>query len=172
MTTGIIKTKGSRLYFADPLGASSSDADGVVILFVACPTAITGLGGPRGQIPSSCLDSNADEFEAGREAPATVNVPFNYIPRSAAHQALKALKASGDKISWMVVFSDAGNAGDYPTTVDSNQRLISAGPTTAEFLGYISDMTFDGQDNDIWRGTLTIQRSGDIVWDEPVADLP
>lgn len=172
MTTGVSKTKGSRVYFADPISASSSDPDGVEILYVACPTSIQGLGGPRAQIPTSCLDSNTDEFEAGRIAPSTVSVPFNYIPASAAHQALKDLYADGRKISWMVVVPLADGTANYPTAVDSDQRLVSTGPTTAEFLGYISDLTFDGQENNIWRGTMTIQRSGDVVWDEPTATLP
>lgn len=172
MTQGVIKTQGSRLYFADPTSASSSDPDGVVILYVACPTAIQGLGGSRPQINKSCLESVEEEFEGGRPNPSTITVPFNYIPRSAAHQALQALFESGDILSWMVVFSDAINNGDVPVSVDSDSRLVSAGPTTKECLGYVADLTFDGQQNDIWRGTLTIQRTGAFVNDLPTADLP
>lgn len=172
MTTGVIKTQGSRLYFADPNSASSSDADGVVVLYVACPTAIQGLGGQRPQINKSCLESVEEEFEGGRPNPSTMTVPFNFIPRSAAHQALQTLFESGEIVSWMVVFSDAIAAGNVPVTVDSDGRLVSTGSTTKECLGYVSDLTFDGQQNDIWRGTLTVQRTGAFVNDLPTADLP
>jgi len=54
-----------------------------------------------------------------------------------------------------------------PVAVDSSQRLVSAGPTTAEFLGYVSDVTIDVQTNEIVRGSLIVQRSGAIAWDWP-----
>jgi hypothetical protein len=38
-------------------------------------------------------------------------------------------------------------------------------------LAYVSDFTFDIASNEIWRGTLTLQRSGAIEWDFPAADL-
>lgn len=169
MTTGVIETKGTKLYFADPISASSSDPDGVVILAVACPTAITGLGGAKPQINKSCIDSEEEEFFPGRPNPGPVNVPFNVIPRSAAHQALIALDASSEIISWMVVFSDQTAA---PTSVDSDGRLVSPGETSVEFLGYVADLNFDINQNEIVRGTLVIQRTGAKVWDLPAADLP
>ena len=58
-------------------------------------------------------------------------------------------------------------AGTLPTSVDSDDRLVSAGSTTAEFLGYVSDVTIDIQTNEIVRGSLVIQRSGAVAWDWP-----
>lgn len=170
MTEGVIETKGTKLFFADPLSASSSDPDGVVILSVACPTAISGLGGSKPQINKSCLGSEEEEFFPGRPNPSQINVPFNCIFRSAAHQALISLDASSEIISWLVLFSDG--ALTPPTSVDSDDRLVSAGPTSVEFLGYVADLNFDVQQNDIVRGTLVIQRTGAKVWDLPTADLP
>ena len=169
MTTGTIRTKGTRLYFASPLLASNDDADGVVIKYVACATGITGLGGAADQIDITCLSSEEREYVQGMANPGQITVPFNVIPSSESHQALFALKDAGTQISWMVCFSDAVAAGDVPTAVDSDQRLVSAGSTSAEFLGYVSDVTLDVQTNEIVRGTLIIQRSGAIVWDWPVA---
>jgi hypothetical protein len=160
MTTGTVKTQGTRLFFA------VSDSE---ILKVACPTGITGLGGPGGQIGTTCLDSEEMEYERGMLDPGPLTVPINFIPRSAAHQALIDLRESGEKISWMIVFSDRTGAG--PTTLDSNGRLVSPGPTTAEFLAYVSDFAFDIATNEIVRGTLTLQRSGAAEWNFPGADL-
>ena len=159
MTTGTIATKGTRLYFA----FSESE-----ILKVACPTGISGFGGPNTQIDQTCLDSLEMEFFAGMANPGALSVPVNFINRSAAHQALETLKASGEKISWMVVDSDQAGA---PVTQDSDGRLVSPGPTTKEFLGYVADLDETYEINDIKRATLTIQRSGAINYDWPTADL-
>ncbi len=169
MTTGTIATKGTRLYFADPLLASNDDADGVVIKYVNCATGVQGLGGAADQIDITCLDSTEREYNQGMANPGQITVPFNVIPTAESHQALFALKDGGNVISWMVVFSDAKALGYLPTAVDSDQRLVSAGATSAEFLGYVADVTIDVQTNEIVRGQLVIQRSGSINWDWPAA---
>lgn len=162
MTEGVIKTKNTRLYFTDAAGSPQD------ILRVLCATGINGLGGAADQIDITCLDSTEREFVQGFKTPDVVNVPINFIPRSAAHQALINLQETGDVVSWMIVASD--QSGE-PTTLDANNRLVSPGPTSAEFLGYVSNFTFDIGGNEIWRGTLTIQRSGAIDWNFPTADL-
>lgn len=167
MTAGTLRTKGTRLYFATPTDASSQDADGITIKYVLCATGVQGLGGAADQVDITCLDSAEREYVQGMANPGQVTVPFNMIPSAGSHQALLALQASGDVISWMIAFSDATTAGTVPVAVDSSQRLVSAGPTTAEFLGYVSDVTIDVQTNEIVRGSLVVQRSGAINWDWP-----
>lgn len=157
MTTGTILTQGTRLFFA------LSDSE---ILKVACPTGITGLGGAGDQIDTTCLDSEEREFARGMLNPAAITVPINFIPASAAHQALIALRESGALVSWMIAMSD--NTGT-PSTLDSNSRLISPGPTTAEFLAYVADLNVDIATNEIVRATVTLQRSGAVEWDFPAA---
>lgn len=160
MTTGTMKTQGTRLFFAVSESA---------IHKVACPTGVTGLGGPADQIDTTCLDSTEREFDAGFPNPGQLNVPINFISRSASHQALVALKESREKISWMVVFS---NQAGSPTNVDSEGHLDSPGATTAEFMGTVTDFNIDAALNEIVRATLVIQRSGEVDWTFPVADLP
>lgn len=159
MTTGVLETKGTRLFFA------ATDSE---ILKVACPTGISGLGGAGDQIEKTCLDSIEREYTRGMLNPGPITVPINFIARSAAHQALITLRDSGDTISWMIVLSDQAGS---PTTFDSNSRLVSPGATTAEFLGYVADINFDIGLNEIVRGTVTIQRSGAVEWTLPTADL-
>lgn len=162
MTTGTVLTKGTRIFFAVP-GSSSE------ILQVACPTAANGLGGAADQVEVTCLSSEEREYKQGLPNPGQVTIPINFIPRSAAHQALIALKESGENTSWMIALSDYVGAG--PTTLDSNGKLVSPGPTTAEFDGYLADFTFDVGLNEIVRGSLIVQRSGPVAWDLPTADL-
>lgn len=159
MTTGTVATKGTRLYFA----VSETE-----ILKVACPTGVTGLGGPATQIDQTCLDSEEMESFAGMANPGQLTIPINFINRSASHQALFALKESGEKISWMVVDSD--QQGE-PVAVDSEGRLVSPGATTKEFVGYVADIEVNYEVNNIKRATLTLQRSGAIAHTWPAADL-
>lgn len=159
MTDGVIQTKGTRLFFA------KSDSE---VLKVACATGITGLGGAADQIETTCLDSQEKEYVRGMPNPGQITVPVNFIPRSAAHQALLGLKETGESISWLIALSDS--AAD-PSIASSDGRLESTDPTTAEFLGYLADINVDIATNEIVRATLTIQRSGAVVWNLPQADL-
>ena len=162
MTTGVVKSQNTRIYFA--VAGTSSE-----IHMVQCATAVAGLNsGQAGQIEITCLSSLEKEFVRGLLNPGPVNIPFNTIFRSAAFQALQALKDSGDTTSFMVVFSDQAAA---PTNVDSNGRLVSPGATSYEFLAYVADMPLDANTDDIVRGTLNLQRSGVGNWDFPAADL-
>lgn len=148
MTTGVIETKGTRLYFA---------VDGSDILKVACATGIQGLGGAGAQIDQTCLDSLEMEYFRGMKDPGQVTIPINFIPASASHQALLDLDDSGEKISWMMVLSD--QAGE-PTVIDSDDKLVSPGPSTIEFTAYVADFDIQVETNEIVRATLTLQRSG------------
>jgi hypothetical protein len=160
MTEGVIETKGTRLYFA----VASTE-----ILKVACATGITGLGGAGSQVDKTCLDSEEMEYERGMKDPSQVTVPVNFIPRSASHQALQDLDESGRIVSWMIVLSNQSGA---PTGLTTDEHLVSPGPTTVEFMGYVADFEIDIQTNEIVRATLTLQRSGPKDWNFPASDLP
>lgn len=160
MTTGTVKTQGTRIFFTSAAGSPQD------ILKVTCPTAVQGLGGAGGQIPKTCLDSVEMEFERGMKNPGQMSIPINFIPNSASHQALLDLDESGDTVDWMIVLSDQAGA---PTTLDGDGYLVSPGPTTVRFQGYVDDLAVDIATNEIVRATLTIQRSGAKAWNLPAA---
>ena len=164
MTVGVLPTKGTRLFFV----AADSDRS---IQKVACPTGIQGLGGPADQLDTTCLDSEEREFAPGLPNPGQLTIPINFIPTSESHQAILDLQSEGAQgiVSWMIVLSDQAGA---PTTKTSDERLISPGATTAEFLGYVADFNIDIATNEIVRGTLTLQRSGKVNWTLPAATQP
>lgn len=156
MTTGTVFSQGTKLYFTDPATSSA-------IHEVACPTAISGLGGAGSPIDKTCLSSVEMEKVRGMLDPGPMTVPINFIPTSASHQALMDLRESGETCSWQVTAPGV----TAPSDVDSNGALVSSGPTTATFFGYVSDFQFEIGTNSIWKGTLTIQRSGPTTWDFP-----
>jgi hypothetical protein len=161
MTVGTVTTQGTELFFINT--GASPDA----IVKMACPTGITGLGGPKDQIEDTCLDTVGDKtFKGGLGNPGQVSVPFNLIPRDVSHQLLFDLKEAGTVLDWLVALSESTTdptllAGAFVPPVDR---------TSLEFQAYISDVNIDIATNEIVRGTLTLQRSGSVTatWFTPV----
>lgn len=156
MTVGTVKTQGTHLFLVDASVALSAPD---LIKFV-CPTGIQGLGGPKDQIETTCLDATDDkEFAAGLGNPGQVTVPFNLIPREFSHQNLFAYKESGATLKWIACLSES----EELPTLDSDGVIVA--PTTRssfEFDAYIADVNIDIAGNEIVRGTLTLQRSGSV----------
>lgn len=152
-----VKTQGTKLYFVDALTTPLVPA----VVELACPTGVTGLGGAADQIETTCLSATTDKtFTRGLGSPGQVSVPFNLIPSAASHQLLFDLKEAGDTISWLVCLSD-GTA--VPTTLSGGAIVPPADRTSFGFLAYIADVNIDVATNEIVRGTLTLQRSGQVT---------
>lgn len=157
MTTGVVRTQGTELFFVNTL-----DSDPVIVK-LACPTGITGLGGAGDQIEDTCLDTIGDKtFQRGLGNPGQVSVPFNLIPRDASHQVLFTLKEAGTVVSWLAALSESSTD---PTTIDSDGVIVAPNDRTSfAFQAYISDVNIDIATNEIVRGTLTLQRSGSVTF--------
>lgn len=154
--SGEVKTQGTELYFA----AGSP----ISVMKMTCPTGITGLGGARDQIDSTCLSATTDKsYVGGLGNPGQVSVPFILKPAEADHQQLFALKASGIDVDWVIGLSD----GAEPPTLDSDDVLTpppALARTSAQFIAYVADVNIDIATNEIVRGTMTLQRSGAVTW--------
>ena len=172
MTQGIIEVKGTKLYFASSLAASSSDADGVVIYEVACPTGLSGLtSGEAAKVDVTCMSSPARQYAGGLQDLPTIQIPINLIPRSEAHQALMDAEDAGSTLNmpWMVVLSDQTSA---PTSINSDGNLVSPGATNRYWQGYVSNFSEDYAVGDYVKATVTIQLTTRIGRTNPTADLP
>jgi hypothetical protein len=164
MTTGTIKTQGTELWVIDTISAT----DAAVLKF-SCPTGITGLGGPADQIETTCLDATVERtYARGLGNPGQVNVPFNFIPSNDSHQVLFDLRDDGSVFQWMVGLADGTAA---PTLNSDDEFVPPASPlrTTLQFSAYVADITIDVAGNEIVRGTMILQRSGDLIrnWNGP-----
>lgn len=149
----VIKSQGTELYWA----SAATTAKRVV-----CATSLSGLGGARDQIDTTCLDNMTDRtFVGGLGNPGQVTVSFNVHKGEIAHEDLLALKAAGTTVSWGIYSSDAATP---PTVVGSVMQPV-VDRVSAIFQGYVSDINIDIAGNDIWKGTITIQRSGDVTFD-------
>ena len=158
MPTGTVKTQGTELYVIDASVTSSEDD----IYKLACPTGITGLGGPRAPIEDAWLDTVAEKtFKAGLGNPGQVSVPFNLIPRNGSHQFLFAWKQAGEVMKWLVCLSESTTQ----PTVDTDGEFSKPNDrTTIEFSAFVSDVNIDIATNEIVKGTLLLQRSGPVTF--------
>lgn len=158
MTTGTVRTQGTELFVIDASVTSSEEE----LFKIACPTGITGLGGPRDQIEDTCLDTTDEKtFLAGLGNPGQVSVPFNLIPRNGSHQSLFAWKNSGEVMKWLACLSESAT----PPTADTDGFFVKpTNRTTIEFSAFVADVNIDIATNEIVKGTLTLQRSGPVVF--------
>lgn len=154
-----LKTQGTALYFVKP------DTPTGAAVKVTCPTGISGLGGAADQIDVTCLDATDDRaYVRGLGNPGQVTVPFVLKAGDASHADLVALKEAGTSVEWMVCMSDATTAPTVTASTNSFAALTSR--SNIKFTGYVADLTLDGATNEVWRGTMTVQRSGSwtITW--------
>lgn len=149
----VIKSQKTELYWASgPTAVTKAIAI----------TAISGLGGPSDQIETTDLDNAEDKsFVGGLGSPSPVTLAFNPQRLETTHKALMDLKASKQEVSWGIYSSDAATA---PTAVGSVMQKVT-GRASIIFKGFISDVSFEIAGNNIWKGTITIQRSGPVAVD-------
>lgn len=123
---------------------------------------ISGLGGAADQIETTTLDDASDkQFVAGLGNPGAVTIGFKVHSTEVSHESLFALKAAGTVMSWGIYSSPTTVA---PTAVASVMQ-VSATRNSIIFSGYVSDFNIDIAGNDVWKGTITIQRSGTVALD-------
>ena len=151
--TMAVKTKGTELWLIRP------DSAGYDVIKVGCPTGITGLGGAKSQIETTCLDSDEQEFEAGFAQPGQVTVNLDFDPAKISHQELWDLSESGDKVKWAIGLSD-GATSIVPTVDSAGTITFPNTRTFIEFDGYVSDLPIDAALNSVLKSTMQIQRSG------------
>lgn len=145
-----IKTQGTNLYFVDS-GAVKT---------MTCPTGITGLGGSRDQIETTCLNDTDDKtYVSGLGNPGQVSVPFVF-ENVADHKLLLALHDSGAVTDWMIGLSD----GTTTPTVVSGQLVMANTRSSASFDAFVADINVDFATNEVVRGTMTLQRTGTVAW--------
>lgn len=148
-----IKSQKTELYWAS---AATTATRAVAI------TGISGLGGAADQIETSSLDTDPDAtYVGGLGRPGQVTVGFNVHKGELSHEALLALKDAKTVVSWGIYSSDAATA---PTVTASVMQAV-VDRASAIFSGYVADINIDIGRNDIWKGTITIQRSGAVTFD-------
>jgi hypothetical protein len=147
---GKLKDKGTQFY----VGTVSLSPP---VMVLPCISGIDGLAGARQNIDVTCFDSDEGENEAGRAQPGQVQISAIYDTNDQTFPELEALFDSGETAGFYI----GGSDGTDPPTLDST-GLIEP-PTTRsgiDFRGYVADLAWQIQQNNVWRYTITIQRTG------------
>ena len=160
-----LATAGTRLYVATDLSPLYSSSEGVEVIKIRCPSGISGLDDSDAQ--AVLRDGAVPSWSIGPRIPAQITIPYNFDARSASHQALMAMRDARVQASFLVAF---GRDTPAPTTV-TNGRIVSAGATSAEFLGKVLKISHDVQVGDYVRGTLVLVRDSAIDWELPGATV-
>lgn len=143
-----VLTKGTRLYVIDPRDNTMTTLE--------CPKSITGLGLSTPQIDTTCLESDAQEFQPGMPTPGAVTVALDFDTAKESHLLLADLRQAQVVAKWALGWADGTTA---PTVTSGNFVL----PTTRSFLtfdGYVADLPFDFAINSTVQSNVTIQMSG------------
>lgn len=144
-----VKTKGTNLYVIDP--------DDGTMLTVGCVTSISGLTAARDQIETTCLDSEAREYEAGMATPGSASFGINFDPADASHVRLHELYREGTKVDWALGWGDGTTV---PTADTAGGFVLPETRTFITFNGYISDLPFDFSLNAVVTSSVSVQVSG------------
>jgi hypothetical protein len=157
MTVGTVVSQGTELFFVDTVTTTDP-----TIVKMACPTGITGLGGPKDEIEDTCLDNTTDKtFKAGLGNPGDISVPFNLVPRDGSHQNLFTILEAGTVLNWIECLSESAT----DPTIDTDGAFVApADRSSFAFQAFIKDVNIDVATNDLVRGTLTLKRSGSVTF--------
>lgn len=151
-----LTTKGTELFLVQ------EDSAGFDLIKIGCPTGISGLGGAKSQVETTCLDSEEQEFIAGFAQPGALTVNLDFDPAKISHEELWELSESGDKRKWVIGLSD-GATSIVPAVDTTGTLTFPTTRTFIEFTGYVSDMPLDFALNSVVKSAMQIQRSGPRV---------
>lgn len=135
---GYVLTKGTTLQMSN----GDSPETWVTINMV---TGIPGLrGGSAPDIDVTNLASTAKEYAAGIPDTQDISIPIIYDPDDTGHVALET------------AFADQA-ARTFKVT------LTNSPPTVFTFSAVVKEFGLDANIDDVWRGTLTLKRSGAVT---------
>jgi len=154
----VIKSQKTEAFWAASTGE---------VIKATAVSGIEGIEGAREAIDTSDLATGADgTCVAGVASPRPVTLSFNVKRGEVAHRALLKLRDSGDIVSWGIYSSDAAT---QPAAIGGVLQPAS-GRVSVRFMGFVSNFSIRMQSNDLWRGTIQIQRSGGFDYDLQTAE--
>lgn len=150
-----VKTQGTQLFVIDP-----DATGGCEILTIECATALSGLGAPREQIETTCLEDDARSYVGGLATPGQLTVTVNFDPDNESHYRLYELWKDNVDFTFAIGF---GPETAVPT-IDSNCDFEL--PTTRTYItaaGYVTDLPLEAALNAVWTAAIPIQVSGEYT---------
>ena len=150
-----VKTQGTQIFILDPEGS-----DGCSVLTILCATNLSGLGAPREQIETTCLESDSREYVGGLATPAALTVSVNFDPSNESHFRMYELWKSNTSFKFAIGFGPETNV---PTVDSACEFEFPTQRTYIEAEGYIVDLPLDISLNAVVTAAIPIQVSGEYV---------
>lgn len=142
-------TKGTNLYILDPRDDT--------ITKLECPKSITGLGLSTPQINTTCLESDAEEFQPGMPSPGAATIGLDFDTAKDSHMLIDDLNEAQVKAQWAIGWSDGTAA---PTVDTDGNFVLPATRSWITFVGYVADVPMDFAINSVVQSNFTVQMSG------------
>ena len=142
-------TKGTNLYILDPRDDT--------ITKLECPKSITGLGLSTPQINTTCLESEAEEFDPGMPSPGAATIGLDFDTAKDSHMLIDDLNEAQVKAQWAIGWSDGTAA---PTVDTDGNFVLPATRSWITFVGYVADVPMDFAINSVVQSNFTVQMSG------------
>jgi hypothetical protein len=128
-------------------------------------TDFNGLGGQKGEIDATNLDSDAKEFFTGLEDSGTFSCNLNLDPNDATQQAVFDIKDSGEVVTWALCLSD----GTTAPTIETDEFTAPVGRTAFIFDASVQQFSVSGAADNIVKGAISLRITGPITraWKTP-----
>ena len=153
-TQDVVQTQGTHLYVVDNTATPAKLAK------IDCIKSVSGIGsGTASKIDVTRLsDTGTRRQVSGLSDPEAISIPYQFDTTANNHQLFEKLK--GKNVKWMFLMSD----GDGVPTFEAATGVMTA-PTNRSgilFEGFIESNSIEIAENEVVRGTLSIQRSGNV----------
>jgi hypothetical protein len=159
---------GTRIFFTTEFPLAPLDSSGYAILEMNGPQEIPNIDAGDREV----FDYDSPYYAAGTGAvkPAAISIPLYFYAKDMSFQALKWMRDRGASGRFMVLFQDQPSS---PTSLGMDGRLVSPGPTTAEFSAVVTNCDVDSISNGgVVQATLALQRTSKVRWDLPSPVIP
>lgn len=148
-----IKTQHTELYFVNNDSAPA-------LVKVGAFTDFNGLGGQKGEIDATNLDSTAKEFFTGLEDSGTFGANINLDPSDSGHQDMIQVKDDGTNNSFILCLSD----GSAAPTLTGSTITPPAGRTSVAFTASVQQFTISGAADAIVKAAIQLRITGSVAW--------
>jgi hypothetical protein len=150
-----VKTQGTQLFIIDP-----DATGGCEILTIECATSLSGLGSPREQIETTCLEDDARSYVGGLATPGQLTVTVNFDPNNESHFRMYELWKDNVDFQFAIGFGPETNV---PTVDTSCDFVLPTARTYITGSGYISDVPIEIALNAVVTASIPIQVSGEYT---------
>lgn len=159
---------GTRIFFTTEFPLAPLDSSGYAILEMNGPQEIPDIDAGDREVFS--YDDPYYAAGTGGVTPSAITIPLYFYAKDMGFQALLWMRDNGASGRFMVLFQDQPSA---PTSLGMDGRLVSPGPTTAEFSAVVTNCDVDSISNGgVVQVTLALQRTSKVQWDLPAPEIP